>query len=177
MPAMKNPLRLTPPSRHPVLQPHAGSLLQSVRIRCRPDGETGRHKGLKIPRPLRLCRFDSGSGYHDDFQRFPELSATIGNFRKFQRVNRTIYPTETSLLPTFSATIGSFCFHLRRIYAAIHATTKTIWRKPNGALRQIEWVGAPGVHPAPRSIPLLVWLRCSGAHDYDQRREIQGDGV
>ena len=31
---------------------------------CSPDGEIGRHKGLKIPRPFnRPCRFDPGSGH------------------------------------------------------------------------------------------------------------------
>src|SRR6266568_4084668 len=29
-----------------------------------PDGGIGRRKGLKIPRHLVLCRFDSGSGHH-----------------------------------------------------------------------------------------------------------------
>jgi hypothetical protein len=29
-----------------------------------PDGGTGRRSGLKIRRPLRPCRFDSGSGHH-----------------------------------------------------------------------------------------------------------------
>ena len=29
-----------------------------------PGGGIGRHKGLKIPRPLKPCRFDSGPGYY-----------------------------------------------------------------------------------------------------------------
>ena len=29
-----------------------------------PGGEIGRHRGLKIPRPLRSCRFKSGPGHH-----------------------------------------------------------------------------------------------------------------
>ena len=29
-----------------------------------PDGEIGRHKGLKIPRTKHPCRFDPGSGHH-----------------------------------------------------------------------------------------------------------------
>ncbi len=29
-----------------------------------PGGEIGRHKGLKIPRTLRLYRFKSGLGHH-----------------------------------------------------------------------------------------------------------------
>ena len=29
-----------------------------------PGGEIGRHRGLKIPRSLRSCRFKSGSGHH-----------------------------------------------------------------------------------------------------------------
>jgi hypothetical protein len=32
----------------------------------RPDGETGRHKGLKIPR-RKVCRFDSGSGHQYNY--------------------------------------------------------------------------------------------------------------
>ena len=32
-----------------------------------PDGGIGRHKGLKIPR-RKLCRFESGSGHHDQQQ-------------------------------------------------------------------------------------------------------------
>ena len=33
----------------------------------RPDGEIGRHTGLKILRLYRACRFDSGSGHHLTF--------------------------------------------------------------------------------------------------------------
>ena len=30
----------------------------------RPGGEIGRRTGLKIPGPLKACRFDSGPGHH-----------------------------------------------------------------------------------------------------------------
>ena len=32
--------------------------------RYSPGGEIGRHRGLKIPRSLRACRFKSGPGHH-----------------------------------------------------------------------------------------------------------------
>ncbi len=36
-------------------------ILNTLRILLRRDGGIGRHKGLKIPRLLQLCRFKSGS--------------------------------------------------------------------------------------------------------------------
>ena len=38
-----------------------------VNKRCR-CGEIGRHEGLKIPFPLRECRFESGHRYHSLIQ-------------------------------------------------------------------------------------------------------------
>ena len=35
-----------------------------LRFGISPGGEIGRHKGLKIPRTLRLYRFKSGLGHH-----------------------------------------------------------------------------------------------------------------
>ena len=34
-----------------------------------PGGEIGRHRGLKIPRPLRSCRFKSGPGHHTNINK------------------------------------------------------------------------------------------------------------
>ena len=34
-----------------------------------PGGEIGRHRGLKIPRSLRSCRFKSGPGHHSNINK------------------------------------------------------------------------------------------------------------
>ena len=52
-----------------------------------PGGEIGRHRGLKIPRPLRPCRFKSGPGHHLNYSlmfasvlRLDILALPSGNF-------------------------------------------------------------------------------------------------
>ncbi len=61
-----------------------GGVVQKPIIRG-PDGEIGRHKGLKLPRLLQLCRFESGSGHHSFFRlsRGPEGSSPRKLFRLF----------------------------------------------------------------------------------------------
>lgn len=57
-----------------------------TKAKC-PGGEIGRHKGLKIPRTLRPCRFDSGPGY----QQSNELQASslqISSGRKYGASDR-----------------------------------------------------------------------------------------
>ena len=50
----------------------------SVRNLSRPGGEIGRRNGLKIRRPLRPCRFESGPGH----QRFKEVSESVSDCRQ-----------------------------------------------------------------------------------------------
>ena len=58
-----------------------------------PDGEIGRHKGLKIPRSLRSCRFDSGSGHHLSSQE------NSRNHRFFLQSNRAPLQRSSELIP------------------------------------------------------------------------------
>ena len=50
----------------------------SVPNSSRPGGEIGRRNGLKIRRPLRPCRFESGPGH----QRFKEVSESVSDCRQ-----------------------------------------------------------------------------------------------
>ena len=48
-----------------------------LRFGISPGGEIGRHKGLKIPRTLRLYRFKSGLGHH--LENFSFVCGTLMN--------------------------------------------------------------------------------------------------
>ena len=41
--------------------------------KVRPGGEIGRRTGLKIPGPLKACRFDSGPGHHFNIPLYPSV--------------------------------------------------------------------------------------------------------
>ena len=48
-----------------------------------PGGEIGRHRGLKIPRSLRSCRFKSGSGHHSTHNKNSYLSRSLSESIRF----------------------------------------------------------------------------------------------
>ena len=60
----------------------------------RPGGEIGRRTGLKIPGPLKACRFDSGPGHHQ-----MSLSVWFARGKRRPPIREKHLPQEGPLVP------------------------------------------------------------------------------